>query len=423
MSVRFRGGKVFFDGAFQDMDVIVDDRGKVQLDGTADVDIDITGKYVLPGLADIHVHLREPGFSYKETIATGTRAAARGGFTTVGAMPNVMPVPDNLAELKTQIRAYAEEAVIEVRPYGTLTSGGNGRGKPIDYAAMAPFVIGFSDDGFGVQSAETMHAVMAAVAATGSIVAQHIEDLELAADGYINDGEYARTHGHKGKPGASEWRQLERDLNLVRETGVRYHGCHVSTIESIALIRRAKDEGLPVTAETAPHYLALHDGLLQEDGRFRMNPPIRSQADMEALQEALIDGTIDMVATDHAPHSAEEKAGGLESSANGVVGLENSLPVIYTEFVHSGRMAMTDLVDRMCTAPRTVFGLGGGQIVPGQAADLIIFDPQFHEPLDPSKFQSKGKSTPFAGTDLYGAVDLTVCQGRTAWDPHGWLPL
>jgi dihydroorotase, multifunctional complex type len=421
MSIRLRGGKVFIDGQFQVTDIIVNDKGAVSFDGTADKDIDIQGKYVLPGLADIHVHLREPGFSYKETIKTGTRAAARGGFTAVGAMPNVAPPPDNLSELETQIEAYKQDAVIRVEPYACLTKGGNGRGETIDYAALAPHVIGFSDDGFGVQSEDTMRKIMTEVAKTGSIVAQHIEDLELAGAGYINDGEYAKQHGHKGKPGESEWKQLDRDIRLVKETGCDYHGCHVSTIRSIELIREAKAQGLPVTAETAPHYLALSDDMLQEDGRFRMNPPIRSKADMEALQEALIDGTIDMVATDHAPHSFEEKNGGLENSANGVVGVENSLLVIYTTFVRTGRFDMETLIDRMCTAPRDRFKLGGGNIISGEAADLIVFDPDFHEPLDTSKFESKGRATPFAGVDLYGRVDLTLCQGTPAWDPNGWL--
>ncbi|MSS84429.1 dihydroorotase [Actinomycetaceae bacterium WB03_NA08] len=421
MSIRLRGGRVFLDGIFRNVDIVIDDQGVVRDDADASRDIDIRGHYVLPGLADIHVHLREPGFSYKETIATGTRAAARGGFTTVGAMPNVAPPPDNLAELEKQIEAYRRDAVVEVLPYSCLTTGGNGRGAPVDYPSLAPHVIGFSDDGFGVQSEETMRQVMRGVADAGSIVAQHIEDLELAGDGYINDGEYAATHGHKGKSAESEWRQLERDLHLVEETGCNYHGCHVSTVRSVELIREAKAKGLPVTAETAPHYLALSDDMLQEDGRFRMNPPIRSREDREALCEALLDGTIDMIATDHAPHSAEEKAGGLEKSANGVVGLENSLSVIYTEFVHSGRMTMEDLVRVMCVAPRTRFKTGGGRITMGSPADLIVFDPNFHEPLDTSKFQSKGRATPFDGIDLHGQVALTLCKGHAAWDPHSWL--
>ncbi len=424
MSVLFQGGQVFQGGSFHPVDVRVDDLGLVELGknltpGPEERVVDITGKYVLPGLADIHVHLREPGFSYKETIATGTAASARGGFTSVGAMPNVAPPPDNLPELLEQIQAYQKDAEVEVFPYACLTQGGMGTGATLDYAALEPYVIGFSDDGFGVQDEQRMREVMQGVAAAGGIVAQHIEDLELSADGYINDGEYAREHGHVGKPGESEWAQLERDLRLVEETGCSYHACHLSTAKSVEMVREAKAKGLPVTAESAPHYLALSDDMLQEDGRFRMNPPIRSRADREAVANALVDGTIDMVATDHAPHSAEEKAGGLENSANGVVGIENSLAVIYTEFVRAGRFGMEKLVEVMGTKPRERFDLGGGEIIAGEYADLIVFDPAFHEPLDTDKFLSKGRATPFAGMDLYGKVDLTVCQGDPVWDPEG----
>lgn len=331
-------------------------------------------------------------------------------------MPNVTPPPDTLEELLLQIEAYDREALIRVFPYACLTKGGNGRGGLLDYAALAPHVIGFSDDGFGVQDEESMRQIMTRIAAVGGIVAEHIEDLELAGAGYVNDGEYARAHGHRGKSAESEWRQLERDLRLVEETGCDYHACHLSTVRSVELVRAAKKAGLPVTAESAPHYLVLTEDQLQDHGRFRMNPPIRTRDDLGCLQEALIDGTIDMVATDHAPHSAEEKNGPLASSANGVTGLEVSLAAIYTEFVRPGRMSVADLVRVMGTAPRQRFGLGGGAIVDGQPADLIVFDPDFHEPLDPSKFVSKGKATPFEGLDLYGAVDLTYCQGRLAWD-------
>lgn len=424
MNVLLRGGQVFQGGSFHPLDLRVDQIGLVELGKDLsptpdDRVVDISGKYVLPGLADIHVHLREPGFSYKETIATGTAAAARGGFTSVGAMPNVAPPPDNLPELLHQIQAYQQEALIEVFPYGCLTEGGTGTGETVDYAALEPYVIGFSDDGFGVQSTDRMREVMTQVAEVDGIVAQHIEDLEISADGYINDGEYARAHGHKGKPGAAEWTQLERDLALVAETGCRYHACHLSTARSVELVAKAKADGLPVTAETAPHYLVLSEDELEEDGRFRMNPPLRSARDRDAVAQALVDGVIDLVATDHAPHSAEEKAGGLAASANGVVGLENSLAVVYTHFVRAGRFEMERLVEVMGTAPRQRFSLGGGEIIAGEYADLIVFDPDFHEPLDPGQFLSKGKATPFAGRDLYGRVDLTLCQGDPVWDPEG----
>lgn len=425
MTIRLSGGKVFLEGTFQVADLVVEDSGLLKVltpnqPSPAEVEVvDINGKYVLPGLADIHVHLREPGFEYKETIVTGTAAAARGGFTALGAMPNVSPPPDNIDALEEQIENYSEDAFVNVYPYACLTRGGDGRGELLDYQALEPYVIGFSDDGFGVQDEATLRQAMVAIHEVGGIVAQHAEDLELSADGYINAGDYAKAHGHPGKPGESEWRQLERDLRLVRETGCDYHACHVSTRRSVELLREAKAEGLPVSAETAPHYLALDDEMLKDEGRFRMNPPLRSPDDREAVREALIDGTIDMIATDHAPHSESEKSGGLADSANGVVGLESSLAVVYTEMVHSGQMSMERLVEVMCTNPRERFRIGGGQLVTGTWADLIVFDPEVHEPLDPSQFLSLGKATPFAGIDLYGRVDLTLCEGELIWDPTG----
>ncbi len=433
MNILLHGAQVFYKGQFvkadillspvtadSDTDYVVEsvvDPGTLEVEGGGTRLIDVTGKYVMPGLADVHVHLREPGFTYKETIVTGTRAAARGGFTTVCAMPNLDPTPDNLAELEAQDAVYKERAVVEVFPYACLTKGGTGRGETLDYAALATKAVGFSDDGFGVQDEDVMRTIMTEIAPTGGIVAQHIEDLELSGDGYINDGEYAKQHGHKGKPGISEWAQLERDLALVEETGCNYHACHLSTAKSVEMVREAKAKGLPVTAETAPHYLAMSDDRLQDRGRFRMNPPIRSREDMEAVQAALVDGTIDMVATDHAPHSHAEKDGPLVESLNGVVGLEISVPVVYTHFVRTGRMDMSDFVRVMGTAGRERFKLGGGQIVEGQPADLIVFDPDFQEPVNPADFESMGKATPFEGEPLFGRIDLTLCQGSPVWDP------
>lgn len=434
MKVLIRGGQVFLDdqlrrvdlslvqGANGDQFIVEKAAEPGQTDMSDHLVIDATGKLVLPGLADVHVHLREPGFSYKETIPTGTAAAARGGFTTVCAMPNLNPAPDNLAELKKQQDDYAARALVQVFPYACLTKGGNGRGELLDYASLAAEAVGFSDDGFGVQSEDLMIKVMTRIAATGGIVAQHCEDLELSGDGYINDGEYARTHGHVGKPGASEWTQLERDLRLVEDTGCNYHACHVSTTKSVELIREAKAKGLPVTAEAAPHYLALSDDMLQDNGRFRMNPPIRSRTDMEAVAGALVDGTIDIVATDHAPHSAQEKDVPLKDAANGVVGLETSVPVIYTHFVRNGRMNIADFIRVMSSAGRERFALGGGVIREGIAADLIIFDPEAAGAVDPNQFLSKGRATPFEGNQLYGSVDLTICQGTPVWDPNSLVP-
>ena len=442
MRVLLRGARVFYGGDLRPADVLLapDSEGlggessylvesiiPVEADSEAVPVpancrvVDVSGKLILPGLADVHVHFREPGFEYKETIATGSAAAARGGFTTVCAMPNLDPTPDNLAELEKQIEAYDANSVVEVFPYACLTKGGTGRGELLDYSALATKAVGFSDDGFGVQSDDLMREVMTGIAAAGGIVAQHCEDLELSGDGYVNDGEYARTHGHIGKPGASEWTQLERDLKLVEETGCDYHACHVSTAKSVELIREAKAKGLPVTAEAAPHYLALSDDMLQEHGRFRMNPPIRNKADMEAVGAALVDGTIDLVATDHAPHASHEKDVPLVDAANGVVGLEISVPVVYTHFVRPGRMDIADFVRVMSTAGRERFKLGGGEIKEGIPADLIVLDPEFHEPVDPSKFASKGKATPFEGHDLYGRVDVTVADGKPVWDPEALL--
>ena len=433
MKVLLHGAQVFLDGELRAADLSLEQdqaTGNWQVEEVRDPQqaglfkdriVDLTGKLILPGLADIHVHLREPGFSYKETIPTGTAAAARGGFTTVCAMPNLDPAPDNLAELQAQDAVYEQRAVVEVRPYACLTKGGTGRGELLDYAALSTVAVGFSDDGFGVQDEDAMAEIMRQIAAVGGLVAQHMEDLELSGDGYINDGEYAATHGHIGKPGVSEWSQLERDLRLVEQTGCNYHACHLSTKRSVELVRAAKAKGLPVTAEAAPHYLALSDDMLRDEGRFRMNPPIRSRSDMEAVAAALVDGTIDMVATDHAPHSAEEKDGPLASSLNGVVGLEISVPVVYTHFVRNGRMSVADFVRVMCTAPRERFKLGGGQILAGEAADFVVLDPEAEVAVDSADFLSMGHATPFEGDQLFGRIDLTVCQGTPVWDPDRLL--
>lgn len=428
MAVLLQGSQAFLDGELRPADILLSaDNGRFVIEQIADPGtispndqrvVDLEGKYVLPGLADVHVHLREPGFSYKETIETGTKAAARGGFTTVGAMPNLSPAPDNLAEMKKQVEAYQRDAVVQVFPYGCLTEGGTGHGEILDYEALSEYAIGFSDDGFGVVEGDVLRQIMQEVAKFGGIVVQHTEDLAISGDGYINDGPYAAKHGHKGKPGEAEWSQIARDLDLVRETGCDYHICHVSTAKSLDLIRQAKAEGLPVTAETAPHYLALCEDDLQEHGRFRMNPPIRERSDMEAVQEALVDGTLDFVATDHAPHSKEEKDVPLAQAQNGVVGLEISVPVVYTHFVKNGRMSFSDFMRVMNTAGRERFDLGGGELAQGIPADLVVFDPDCAVTIDPSQFVSMSKATPFEGADLFGRIDATIAQGTVAWDPE-----
>ena len=373
---------------------------------------------VFPGFVDVHVHLREPGFSYKETIATGTRAAARGGYTAVCPMPNLKPVPDSLENLKPELDAIEKDGVIHVHPYGAITVGEKGE-TLADLEAMAPYVVAFSDDGKGVQRDEKMKEAMTRAKALGKVIVAHCEDETLLNGGYIHDGDYARAHGHKGNVSASEWKQVERDLELVRETGCAYHVCHVSTKETVALIRKAKAEGLDVTCETGPHYLVMNDSMLQEDGRFKMNPPIRSEEDRRALLAGLLDGTVDMIATDHAPHSAEEKSRGLEKSLFGVVGLETAFPVLYTELVKTSVLTLDRLIDAMVTRPARRFGIGTPALKEGAPADLTVFDLNESYKIDPADFLSMGRATPFAGRTVFGKCLLTLCGGEIAWQAEG----
>ena len=328
MTVVLKGAQVFHRGAFSGGDVSVSFGDRVFCkDIVFPSSLNVSSFTILPGFVDVHVHLREPGFSYKETISSGTLAAAHGGYSRVCAMPNLDPAPDSLQTLAPQLERIRTDAVIDVTPYGAITAHRGGR-ELADMEQLAPYVAGFSDDGSGVQDADVMRAAMRKAASLGKLIAAHCEDNTLLHGGYIHDGAYARAHGHKGISSESEWRQLERDLELVRETGCAYHMCHVSTKESVALIRRAKAQGLDVTCETAPHYLVLTEDDLREDGSFKMNPPLRTQADRQALIEGILDGTVDMIATDHAPHSAQEKARGLAGSAMGIVGLETAFSVL-----------------------------------------------------------------------------------------------
>ncbi len=375
--------------------------------------IDADGLTVIPGLVDVHVHLREPGFSYKETIAAGTAAAAAGGFTTVCPMPNLNPAPDSPENLERQLEIIRRDAKIETIPYATITRSRLGA-ELVDYEALAPFVAGFSDDGSGVQDEEVMRKAMRQIAKTGKILAAHCEVNSLLRGGYIHDGEYARAHGHRGICSESEWGEIERDIRLAEETGCRLHICHISTAESVDLIRRAKERGVRVTCETAPHYLAFCDEDMREEGRFKMNPPIRSRRDMEALREGAADGTIDVIATDHAPHSAEEKSKGLEKSAMGVVGLETSLAAVYTHIVKPGHISFLRMLQMMAFVPRKLFGFRGG-ILPGNRADLAIVDFNREVNVDSSSFLSKGKSTPFDGTSLFGKVVMTIAGGKMVY--------
>ena len=375
---------------------------------------DCEGLVVMSGFVDLHVHLREPGFSAKETIATGTAAAAHGGFTTVCSMPNLAPAPDSVENLKQQLDIIERDAVVKVLPYATITRKRVGE-ELVDFAALKPYVAGFSDDGTGVQSQEVMHAAMEQAAKNDAIIAAHCEVDELLRGGYIHDGEYAAKNGHRGICSESEWQQVERDIELVAETGCRYHVCHISTKETVELIRQAKARGLQVTCETGPHYLTMCDMDLKEEGRFKMNPPIRSAADRDALIAGLQDGTIDVVATDHAPHTAEEKSRGLERSAMGVVGLETSFAVIYTKLVRQGVISLEKAVDVMAEAPRKIFNLGGG-LCEGKSADITVFDLEKEFTVDPSTFLSQGRSTPFEGWHLQGECCLTLVDGRVAYE-------
>ena len=355
---------------------------------------------IVPGLCDVHVHFREPGFSYKETIASGSAAAAHGGYTAVCTMPNLDPVPDSAEHLQVQLDAIKRGAAIKVLPYGAITVGEKGE-KLADMEAMSDKVCAFSDDGKGVQNDEMMREAMTAAKRLGKIIAAHCEDNSLLFGGYIHDGEYARMHGHRGISSASEYKQIERDLRLAEETGCAYHVCHISTKESVELIRQAKAHGVNVTCETAPHYLVLCDEDMQEDGRFKMNPPLRSREDKKALIEGIKDGTIDMIATDHAPHSAEEKGRGPEKSLMGVVGLETAFPVLYTELVMKNIITLDRLVELMSFKPKERFGIDTNN-------DFVVFDISEAYKIDPKNFLSMGRATPFAGREVFGRCLLTV---------------
>lgn len=362
---------------------------------------------IVPGLCDVHVHFREPGFSYKETIASGSAAAAHGGYTAVCTMPNLSPVPDCAEHLKAQLDAIDKSAVIEVIPYGAITVGEKGE-ELSDMESMADNVCAFSDDGRGVQNDGMMREAMAKAKRLGKIIAAHCEDNSLLFGGYIHDGEYAKAHGHRGISSESEYRQIERDLRLAEETGCAYHVCHISTKESVELIRQAKARGVDVTSETAPHYLVLCDEDMREDGRFKMNPPLRSREDKQALIEGIKDGTIDMIATDHAPHSAEEKGRGLEKSLMGVVGLETAFPVLYTELVKKNIITLERLVELMSFKPKERFGIDTG-------CDFAVFGIDEPYKTDPNEFLSMGRATPFAGREVFGRCLLTVHGGKAVY--------
>ncbi len=366
--------------------------------------------FVFPGFCDVHVHFRQPGFCYKETVETGSRAAAHGGYTSVCTMPNLSPVPDSSENLDLQLDAIRKDAVINVYPYGAITVAQKGEALS-DMEGMAADVIAFSDDGRGVQSDEMMRCAMLEAKRLGKMIVAHCEVNSLLHGGYVHDGKYAGEHGHKGICSESEWKQIERDIELVREIGGRYHVCHISCKESVELIRNAKREGLDVSCETAPHYLLLDDSCLKEDGAFKMNPPLRSPEDREALIEGILDGTIEIIATDHAPHSAEEKSKGLEGSLFGIVGIETAFQLLYTGLVKTGRITLEKLIPLLTTNPKKRFGIPLDD-------GFTIWKLESKGRIDSKEFLSKGKATPFEGVEVYGECILTVCGDRIAYSAN-----
>ena len=422
MTLLIKNALCYIDNKFKMLDVLIKD-GIIDClsisisNDNIDRTFDAMGKYFLiPGFVDVHVHLREPGFSYKETIKTGTLAGARAGYNVLCTMPNLNPAPDCIENLKAQTDIIERDAVIDVLPFGTITKGRMGRGEVIDFESVADKVVGFSDDGTGVQTDELMLEAMTECARLGKIISAHCEVNSLLKGGYIHDGEYARLHNHKGICSESEWAQIERDCILAEKTGVKYHVCHISTKESVDIIRKAKARGVNVTCETGPHYLTMCDMDLQEDGRFKMNPPLRSSEDRDALIEGVLDGTIDVIATDHAPHSAEEKSKGLEKSAMGVVGLETAFAVLNTKLVKTGIITLERLVDMMSVRPREIFGIEGGKIAEGEVANLCLIDADREWIVEPDKFVTMGRATPFENWKLQGENLLTILRGEIVYE-------
>ena len=409
MKALFKNAIAFINGAEMRADMMLDGADLSVFTGeTSSLTCPVFNNIaIFPGFSDVHVHLREPGFSYKETVESGTSAAAAGGYTSVIAMPNLNPTPDSREHLEEELRAFRRGACISVLPYGTITVGEMGE-ELSDMEGMAPDVAAFSDDGRGVQSDEMMRGAMLKARSLGKMIVAHCEDNSLLFGGYVHDGEYARTHGHRGISSESEWKQIERDIALAEETGCPYHVCHISTAESVALIREAKARGVDITCETAPHYLTLTDTDLMEDGRFKMNPPLRSERDRLALIEGIKDGTVDMIATDHAPHSREEKSRGLEKSLMGVVGLETAFPILYTELVMKGVITLSRLVELMSIRPRERFSLTSD-------VGFTVFDLSEKYKIDPDRFLSRGRATPFEGREVFGKCLATVYGGRPVY--------
>ena len=416
-----KNGTVVAEGESRKADILIAD-GKIEAigellgaDKTTEV-FDAEGCIVTYGLADVHVHLREPGYSVKETITTGTRAAAHGGVTTVCSMPNLQPAPDAPETIAVQQKMIDEQAVIEVRPFATISKGRERR-ELAEIEVLRPLSVGYSDDGNGIQTEELMRRAMQRIAAVDGIIAAHCEDDSLLHAGYIHDGEYAHAHGHKGICSESEWGPIKRDVKLAEEEGCRYHVCHISTKESVEIIREAKQHCDHISCETAPHYLILCDQDLKEEGRFKMNPPLRGAEDRSALIEGIKDGTIEVIATDHAPHTAEEKARGLKGSAMGIVGIETSFALCYTYLVRKGVITIEKLIALMSENPRRIFRLGGALKV-GERADIAVYDITKPYTIDTSEFLSMGKATPFEGEEVYGRCLLTLFNGEKVWEDN-----
>ena len=417
MKYLIKSANVYIDNSFSSVDLFVDNGCIVTIGQDLTISdatvISAQGLTVFPGFTDVHVHLREPGFSYKETVASGTLAAAKGGYTNVCTMPNLKPCPDSVEHLSRQLEIIKRGAKVHVYPFGTITVGENGETLS-DMDGMAKDVIGFSDDGRGVQNQNIMLAAMEKAKALGKIISAHCEDNSLLFGGYIHDGEYAKLHGHRGICSESEWRPIKRDIGLVKKSGCKYHVCHISTKESVQLIREAKAQGVDITCETGPHYLTMNDMMLKEDGRFKMNPPIRSEEDRLALIEGIKDGTIDVIATDHAPHSAEEKSKGLEKSAMGVVGLETAFAVCYTKLVKTGIITLEKLVELLNVNARMRFGIGT-EIKVGAPADLTLFNLNERFTVKKEDFVSLGKASPFEGEELFGRCKITFVNGQIVY--------
>ncbi len=423
MATLLKNGNVFLNGRFQKSNLIlkgdklsVFDKSNTDDGEYVESVVELNNKFILPGFADVHVHFREPGYSYKETIKSGAMAAAHGGYTHVCTMPNLDPAPSTLDALKVQLEIIQRDSCIRITPYGSITINQDGRSELAHMEELAPYVCAFTDDGKGVQTGSLMQEAMRLAKSLGKLIVAHCEDESLLGGTAIHDGKLAKLMGIKGISSESEWRQVERDVKLAERIGCGYHVCHVSTKESVEIIRQAKKSGVDVTCETAPHYLLLCDMDLEDEGRFKMNPPIRDAKDKEALLEGLADGTVDMIATDHAPHSSDEKSKGLRGSAFGIVGLETAFPLLYTNLVaKNGIISLEKLIDVMAVAPRKRFNLPGGDIHDGAIADICIWDLNEKHNIESGDFLSMGKATPFEGNETMGRLLMTVVGGKTVW--------